>query len=194
VPKKIGIIVLAAGGSTRFGTPKQLYKYEGKSLIRRAASTALSCDAEPVIISLGSDHEAIEKEVAGLQVTIVFNPTWRSGMASSLTVALRHLTTFQNDIDAVMFMLCDQPQVTSEMLTNLIQTYESKGGPIVAAEYSSTLGVPALFDRSMFGELFDLTGDQGAKSVIKDHINEVHRVPMPDAAFDIDSLEDVEQK
>jgi len=190
--KKVGIVILAAGGSTRFGVPKQLLKYEGESLVRRAATTALNCSVGPVIICLGAEHEAVENELSGMPVTCLLNPDWRSGMSSSLKSALNYLMTAHADLDAVLFMLCDQPHISSEMLNNLIDAYGETNAPIIAAEYGDAVGVPALFDRRKFSELQDLTGDEGARSLIKKYAGKVHQVPMPEAAFDVDSMTDVE--
>lgn len=190
--KSIGIIILAAGGSTRFGSPKQLFKYQGESLIRRAAKAAISCGSGPVIVSTGA--ETIEPELSGLHVIPVFNDRWAAGMASSLTSGLQYLTSTRNEIDAVIFMLCDQPLIDGNKLDRLITAYETTHAPIVAAEYNGTLGAPALFDRSMFGELMRLTGDEGARSIIRKNVDRVARVPMPEAAFDIDSASDIDEK
>jgi molybdenum cofactor cytidylyltransferase len=192
--KKVGIVILAAGGSTRFGQPKQLFEYQGESLVRRAASTALNVYVGPVVVSVGAENEAIENELAGLDATCVFNPDWRSGMSSSLKSALTYLSTAYPDLDAVLFLLCDQPHVTSTKLNELIDTYQETDALIVAAEYSDIVGVPALFDRKMFSELQELSGDEGARSVIKKYAGQVHRVPMPEAAFDIDSMSDIENR
>ena len=190
--KTIGIIILAAGGSNRFGEPKQLFKLRGETLVHRAAKSAIDCNAGLVIVSVGANREAIEKELTGLDITSVFNVDWQTGMASSLTTALKYLTDDHHEIDAVLFMVCDQPRVTSKMLNEIIETYQSTKAPIVASEYSDTLGVPALFDSSMFDELLELKGDEGARSIIKRHGDRVHKVPMPEAAFDIDSVADIE--
>ena len=190
--KSVGIIILAAGSSTRFGAPKQIFKYQGESLVRRAALAALGCKAGPVIVSVGAEHDAVEKELGDLPITSIFNPRWQSGMSSSLVSALSYLITEHPQLDAVLFLLCDQPHVSSEMLTRLIETYETTKASIVAAEYSYTLGVPALFDRSLFSDLESLSGDEGARSVIKKYADQVRRVPMPEAAFDIDSMTDIE--
>ena len=192
--KLVGVIILAAGGSTRFGTPKQLFKYQGHSLVRRAAITALNCNAGPVVVSVGANREEVQVELSGLDVATVANTDWQQGMSTSLILALDFFTREFPSIDAVLFLLCDQPRVDAAKLIDLLEAYETTGEPIVASEYNNTLGVPALFDRSMFGELMRLTGDQGAKSVIKHHINRVRRVSMPEAAFDIDSLADVEPR
>lgn len=190
--RNTGIIILAAGGSTRFGRPKQIFKYQGETLVRRAAMTALEANAGPVIFSLGADHEAVERELSDLEVTSVFNAEWRSGMSSSLISAVKYLEQEHPNIDAVVFMLCDQPLISSTMLLKLIALYEETDAAIVASEYEDTLGVPALFDRSTFDELLKLSGDEGARSVIRKHNDRVQRVSMPEAGFDIDSLTDVE--
>ena len=190
--KPIGIVILAAGGSTRFGSPKQLFVYQGESLIRRAARTALDVSAGPVLISLGAEYESIKREIADLNVTTVLNPDWQKGISSSLTSALNYLIETYDEIEAVLFMLCDQPRIDAVKLAELINSYQATAAPIVASEYNGTLGVPALFDQSVFDELFQLAGDRGARSLIEKHVGRAMKVPMPEAGLDIDSLGDIE--
>jgi molybdenum cofactor cytidylyltransferase len=189
---EIGIIVLAAGGSLRLGKPKQLLKFEGKTLIRRSTESSLRCKAGPVMVVLGHEHEAVRKEVADLPIEIIVNSDWRSGMSSSVKCAVNKIHE-RPEVSAVIFTLCDQPRVDHQTLSRLIQTYKSKKAKIVASEYNGTIGVPALFDKSFFEELMSLTGDAGAKSLLRKYSNDIVTIPAPEAAFDIDSSSDYER-
>ena len=186
----IGIIILAAGGSTRFGRPKQLLEFEGRTLLRRAAETALSCQSGPVLVVLGNEYEKVRSEIVDMPVETVFNPDWQKGMGSSIGCAVSKVVQERPDISAVIFTLCDQPHVHHTALTRLVEAYLSKNAKIVASEYENTIGVPALFDASLFAELIDLTGDVGAKSIIERHSNNTVKILLPEAAFDIDSALD----
>ena len=190
--KHIGLILLAAGGSRRLGSPKQLVTdAQGRSLVRRAAEMALASACRPVVVVLGASADAVEAELAGLPVTITVNPEWQTGLASSLKAGLNALAKVQKP-DAVVVMLCDQPQVTSALLDSLLDAYASTGHGIIACEYGGTLGVPALFGSALFGALALLTGDEGARRVIKDYAGLVTRVPFPEGIFDIDTPRDAQ--
>lgn len=139
----IGVIILAAGGSTRLGSPKQLLRFDGQTLIRRAANAALESRCDRVVIVIGSRAEEVKRELKGLPVLIVENTEWQSGMSSSLRAGLSEVINY----DAVLIMLCDQPLVTADVLDNLIETHHKTGMPIVASDYGSSRGVPALFSK-----------------------------------------------
>ncbi|SMD45056.1 molybdenum cofactor cytidylyltransferase [Aquiflexum balticum DSM 16537] len=188
-PVKTGIIILAAGSSSRLGQPKQLLKYQGKTLIRRAIDTALECKSDASVLVIGANFELIKKEVQDTNVDIVINHVWETGMASGMQMGLNFL---DNKIapDQVILMLCDQPFVDSELLNNMIgkQTVTSKG--IIACHYNGTFGVPALFTSKYFPELIELRGSEGAKKVIYAHLDDMEKMDFPNAAIDIDTPED----
>ena len=191
---EIGIIVLAAGGSTRLGKPKQLLKYKGKSLLHRAVGAAVDCGCGKVTVVLGFEAEEIAKELGDLPVNIVLNDIWSDGISSSIKKGLASLLEMNPDLAAVVLMLSDQPYVTEKTIGSLVKGYKSSGKPIVAAEYDGVVGVPALFDRRMFAELTSLEGDAGARFVIRQHIGlKLATVPAPEASFDVDTLEDYER-
>jgi molybdenum cofactor cytidylyltransferase len=128
-------------------------------------------------------------ELAGLEVELVVNPRWQDGLSTSIDVALTLLEATAG-VDAVLFTTCDQPQVSPELLRELIGMYAARRAPIVACAYAGTVGVPALFDRSLFQELRALRGDAGAKRVIERHLAAVASVAFPDGALDIDTADD----
>ena len=179
----IGVIVLAAGGSTRLGSPKQLLRYGGQTLIRGAATAAVESNCDRVVIVIGSRAGEMKCELEDLPVSIVENPEWQSGMSSSIRAGLREVP----GNDAVLIMLCDQPFVTAAVLDNLIDTYHKTGMPIVASDYGAIRGVPALFSKELFGELRALTADEGARRIIARHPEVTATIEFADGAVDIDT-------
>ncbi|MBD2124818.1 nucleotidyltransferase family protein [Microcoleus sp. ZQ-A2] len=191
--RTVGLIILAAGASTRMGTPKQLLTYRGCSLIRHMAEVAIASVCQPIAIVLGANGERIKPEISQLPLQIVENQQWQEGMSSSIQVGLEALLAVNQHLDAVAIALCDQPFVSSQTLNQLVEAYHITGKPIIASEYAGTFGVPALFSRTLFAELMNLKNTEGAKKLIKRHIHEVFSIPFPDGTIDIDTPNDYEQ-
>lgn len=189
---KVGLLLLAAGGSRRLGEPKQLLVYEGETLLRRAARTALASLCHPAIVVVGAQAEKTRAEIADLPLTIVVNEAWPNGMASSIRAGMERLTAHE-DTHAVVVMLCDQPLVGAEVINKLVGAYRATNAPLVAAKYNDTHGAPALFDWRLYPALLALTGSQGAKNVVLAHSAHLTEVPAPAAAFDVDTLADYER-
>ena len=112
-------------------------------------------------------------------------------MSSSIRHGLRKLIELEPQLDAVLITLMDQPKVTARHLSHFVAAFIEEGSLIIAAEYSGTTGVPALFARPLFNELLQLEGDQGARSIIRKRSN-IPTIPLDEAAIDIDSLSDLE--
>lgn len=189
---QIGIVVLAAGASTRLGidaTPKQLLVYKGQTLIRRAAETALASVCSPVVVVLGANAVAVGAELE-LPLIVTRNHEWETGMASSLRAGLEAVLAADGDVDAVVVLLCDQPFVTTELIDTLIERRRETGKTIVATEYNDARGVPALFARELFPELRELSGHEGARQIIRKHPHDTVAVPFAGAAIDIDTRDD----
>jgi molybdenum cofactor cytidylyltransferase len=189
---KTGIILLAAGSSSRLGRAKQLIEFQGKTLIQKAIDEANKSQANCFVLVLGANAELIQTGFESSSAPFIINSDWQQGMSSSMQAGLRFLME-KEEIDQVLLMLCDQPFVDASLLNQLITAKETSGKGIVAAAYSNTLGVPALFDRRYFEELLQLTGSEGAKKVIFNHQAEVHVLDFPLGAVDLDTEEDVSQ-
>jgi CTP:molybdopterin cytidylyltransferase MocA len=186
----VGAVVLAAGSSSRMGRPKQTLRYRGESLLRRAALAALGSGCGPVVVVTGAHAEMSRRELAGLDVREVSNPLWETGMASSVRAGVEGLLDADADVAAAVFMLCDQPHVTAEVVSGLVAAHRATGSPVVASVYGEGFGVPALFGRALFAELARLEGAAGAKQIIKRHASEAHFLPFKGGEVDVDTPED----
>jgi molybdenum cofactor cytidylyltransferase len=189
----IGLVILAAGASTRMGTPKQLLFYQGCSFIRHITDVAIASVCQPIAVVLGANANRIKPEVSSLPVQIVENQQWQEGMSASIRVGLEALLAVNPNLEAVAIALCDQPFVSSQTLNQLVEVYHFTGQPIIASEYAETLGVPALFSRTLFSELMTLKSTEGAKTLIKKHNHQVFSISFPEGAIDIDTPNDYEQ-
>ena len=193
IEKKIGIIILAAGESSRLGEPKQLLIFQGKTLIRRAVETAIESKCFPVAVILGANFEKIEKEIEDLNCLIFRNENWRGGMSSSIKTGLEQMREIAPEIDGVVITLCDQPFVKSSDIKRLVETFLQTNKPIIASVYKKTVGVPALFSTEIFEDLKNLSEDKGARHLIAENIPNVEMIALENAVFDIDTSEDYER-
>lgn len=172
-------------------TPKQLLVYKGKTLIRRAAETALASVCEPVVVVLGANAVAVGAELE-LPVLVTRNLEWETGMGSSIRAGLEAVLAADAGVDSIVVLLCDQPFVTAELIDTLIERRRETDKTIVATEYSDARGVPALFARELFAELIGLSGHEGARQIIRKHADDTVAVPFAGAAIDIDTRDDYE--
>lgn len=179
----MNIIILAAGGSTRLGKPKQLLPWRGTTLLQHAVQVASGVVARPIVV-LG----AFKQDLEGAQV--VYNADWQEGIASSIRLGLQ--TAMQQGAKQALFMVCDQPFVSVHLLEELLTAQQKTGKPIVACAYSGTVGIPALFDSQYFPQLLDLKGDMGAKKIIHQYSEHTWPVPFPMGGIDVDTAEEYE--
>jgi len=191
--QNIGAVILAAGESSRFGQPKQLLPFRGKTLVRTIIDAACEAGCAPVVVIIGSNSETIHAELAHANVLEVRNTNWRSGIGSSIRSGVRALTGHAPDVQAILLLVCDQPAVNAPFIERLIATHQASKKDVVASSYGDTVGVPALFNRSLFKELLSLGDDSGAKSIILRNAERVERLPFPEGAVDVDTWQDWER-
>jgi CTP:molybdopterin cytidylyltransferase MocA len=189
-PQRVAAVVLAAGASTRLGVPKQLMEFRGEPLVRRAAKAASEAGASPVIVVLGADAESIAQALGGLALTVtITHEHWRDGLASSLAAGIREAQRLDAHCEGALLTTADQPLVDGAALRRLLDAFR-EGSRLVAAEYSGTIGVPAVIAREHFDALLALEGDAGAGRWLRREGAAVRRIPLLEAAVDIDTAED----
>ncbi len=186
---EIGLIILAAGASVRLGTPKQLLKFRGETLLRRIARESLASVCRPIVDVFGHDADKFNDELKDLDVQTIENADWKSGMGGSIKTGLKKLLEMKNSCAGAVITVCDQPFVTAATINDLVKIHQKKETLIVASEYEKTLGVPALFDRKIFVNLQNMENG-GAKQIINQFSAETISFPFPDGAFDVDTPDD----
>lgn len=187
--KTTGAIILAAGNSSRLGSPKQLLVWQGETLIRRTVRIALAADIKHICVVTGAQQAAIQDELAGLSVEILPNPAWKQGMGSSLQLGLQNKDILA--CDHILMLVCDQPFLSTAYLNRLIDTMSDHAFRAVVSAYADTLGVPAIFATSFLANQSIINPRQGAKQFFK-HIPpaKLGSLSFPKGEIDIDTQED----
>jgi len=173
------------------GKLKQLLPYGRRTFVAHSVQQAIDAGFAPVIVVVGAEAGAVQAAVAAQPVEIAQNDRWRLGMGSSVAAGVRQLQEVTAHSAAVALLLADQPLVKADHLKEMRRLLYTNRAPIVAAEYNGTLGVPALFRRELFATLAALPPDAGARYVLRDSGFAVTPFPLPEAAMDIDTPEDL---
>ena len=178
--------MLAAGGSERLGQPKQLLRRRGNTLLFNTLTLACRLTPGRVTVVLGAHHQRLRRMLnwPGRSANSVYNRHWRGGMAGSLLLGLAALP---READAALILLCDQAFISAADLRRLVRAWRGRPQRPAAARYSNRLGVPAIIPARYWGELSTLVGDRGAGAWLNARAHVVTRIPMPNAAFDVDT-------
>ena len=187
---QIAAVLLAAGGSQRLGSPKQLASFRGKTLVASAASAAVESVCDPIIAVVGSRATLVSQALSALAVTVTYNPRWHEGVGSSIGFGIRAVRR-RCDPQGVAILLADQPFLSSKVIDRVVAVFGSSGGMPAACGYGDTSGPPAVFPRECFEELAQLSGDRGAKVVLRRYGARVSVVPFEQGRIDIDTREDL---
>ncbi len=190
MPADLWSLVLAAGASRRLGTAKQLLRIRGRRLLSRTIDAAEAVTPNRVVVVVGADalriRLLIRRHHPGTHS--VDNSHWAEGMAGSLQAGLAVLPARAT---AALLLLSDQPAVGEATLRRLIRAWWSRPGKAAAAAYGSVVGVPAILPRTLWREARRLSGDTGARKLLRVG-QTVATVDMPEAAWDIDTPEDLQ--
>ncbi len=157
-------------------------------MLHATVTRAVEVAGNAVIVVLGASAAELAPLLSHSPASIVINRDWREGLGSSIRAGVARLPAA---CSGVMLLLADQAAVTAEDLRRLVGAWRRQTEYVAAAVYGSTVGVPAIFPRSVFGDLMQIRGDQGARALIHRNPDRLVRVPMESAALDIDTPEDL---
>ena len=187
---KKAILILAAGASSRFGSPKQLARIRSKTLIQRAYDSATQLFPDDTFVVLGAHRNTILEELTAAnsipQSRILYNRNWALGIGESINFGIQVL---ESQYDEIMIILADQVQITPRDIQTLVDSCVEDA--IICADYNGGRGVPAIFPRRYFEHLTGLSGDTGAKALLQREDIKIIAVPMPNAAIDVDYPDDL---
>ncbi|MBV9173020.1 MAG: nucleotidyltransferase family protein [Chloroflexi bacterium] len=171
------------------GQPKQLLKFRGTSLLRRAIDTALAVPTEQVIVVLGHAADALLPEVGATSATVVINGQWTEGVSTSLRGGLAAVSP---EARGVFIYPADMPMVTPQALRELAHRQQVSGRPAAMSESRGVRGVPVFITRSLFPSLMIQEGDIGGAQYLRAHPESVEAVHFEDADImrDVDRPED----
>ena len=185
----VRVAILAAGQASRFGSNKLMQPWRGRSLLSHVLDAAKQACPNPVLVVTGSDAEAINPICAEFAAETVFNPDYANGIGTSIATAAR---VCEGNADAMLLMLGDQPLVTGAHLRDLVDHWQGDRQRICASGFANTLGPPVLFGSAYFAQLARLTGDGGARELIRNS-DRVVAVDFEPAAIDVDLLADMSE-
>jgi molybdenum cofactor cytidylyltransferase len=176
-------LVLAAGGSTRMGRPKQLAELDGRPLLAHVLAAVDAAPVDRVLVALGGAADAVLERVDLGRAEPLVVDGWAAGMGHVLASTLAQAG---DGWEAVVVLLGDQPLVPGGAVARVVEAWRAGAGPVVTATYGGRPGHPRLFDRRLLPDLLRLTGDTGARDLLATHPDRVHRVEVGDLGSDTD--------
>jgi len=188
-PENIAAVILAAGGSSRLGKPKQLVPFADKTLLQHMLDTVSQFSFGSKLLVLGANSSQIKTATSTQGFEVIHNTEWSRGIGTSISLATRQVIKISS-IQHLIFFLSDQPFVDTRLIEKLINSHKNE---ITACLYQDEVGVPAVFARSYFTELSELAEDSGAKKIIKKHLAQTSIVDFEMGHWDIDTKEDIEK-
>lgn len=186
----IGIVLLAAGSSSRMGQSKQLLQIGNEPLLVKSINAALHSNVSRIVVVLGDQEQKHRATINHLPTEILVNKAWNLGMGSSIKCGLNFLLKGSQSLNGVIILVCDQPLLTSAHINNLIEKHLKTRKPIVASHYADTNGVPVFFEKKYFDQLRSLDDADGAKKIIQKNNGDVANIAFPEGEIDLDTMED----
>lgn len=190
MPGKKGIVILAAGSSSRLGEPKQLLTYRDKNLLNHTIAEAKKAGDGMVVVILGGNFHLIAGNTVHAGVKVIYNPGWEEGISSSIRMGFKEMLKTEPDLEEIILTVCDQPFIAAGQFQALRAEAKISGKDIVASTYSGTTGTPLLVSQIHFPALMKLSGNQGVKTLLLEHGSKLSTVPFEKGEIDIDTPED----
>ena len=162
ISKKVAGVILAAGGSSRFGEIKQLLPWKNKNIINTVVETAALAGLDPILVVLGANAGLIQASLDNETIQVVTNPDWDKGQSTSLKAGV---TAIRQTVDGVLFLLCDQPHLTVN-LVNAVVEEGLRSGKVVTPIIDDRRANPVYFPASCFPLFDSLEGDAGGRQII----------------------------
>jgi molybdenum cofactor cytidylyltransferase len=188
-------VILAAGASTRMGSPKALLTTpNGRSFVAAIVRALVAAEVRDIVVVTGADHDsvvqAVERDDPPIQPRFARNADPARGQLSSLWVGMD--AAVQDDTAALLVTLVDVPLIDPATVTRVIEEWQRTRAPVVRPAIGDRHGHPVIFDRRVFGELRAAPLAAGAKTVVRGHAHEVVDVPVTDEGclVDVDTPRD----
>jgi len=187
---KTAILIMAAGAATRMKTPKQLLPWGTNTLVEKVITEAQNSLADSVYLVLGANAALIKKQIVENDLNFLENPHWNLGLGNSIAFGVREVLKKEVDLTSILIMLADQPLINSDYLNKLTKASGHYKKGIIASLYGEKMGVPALFSKDYFPALSQLTGEHGAKYILKNNTKDIYSLECKNLITDIDTPED----
>jgi molybdenum cofactor cytidylyltransferase len=185
-----GAIVLAAGNASRYGALKQVIAIDGEPMARHIAKNALAAGLHPVVVVVGAQRDQVIDCLHHLDIQLVENTEWATGMGSSLSTGVKALMAQPTRPQSLMVLLADQPAIRVDELKRMLAAHAISPERILTCRHAEHLSPPCIFPLSYAGELGVLEGTSGARDVLKRHAAFVDSFDLPSAFCDIDTPDD----
>lgn len=193
IASQTGVIILAAGNSSRLGQPKQLVEFKGKTLIQNTLDSVSGLAFASIMLVLGANAKEILNSTDCSEAEVVRNTDWKIGMSTSLNKGLELLEKKHPELNYVLIVLSDQPYISENLIHRLLGEQAKTKASITASKYGDVLGVPVIFEQSHFENLKALKGDQGARKLIANTDQKIAFVSFEQGIIDVDTPEDLER-
>jgi molybdenum cofactor cytidylyltransferase len=178
-----GAILLAAGGSSRLGRPKQLEVIGAQALVVRQAQLLLALNPACVVVVTGAAGQEVRRALHGLPVEFVHHADWSQGMGRSIA---RGIEAMPERVRGALLLLCDQWRIEQADLEKLLKAWQLAPQKAIVSTWDGISGPPVIFPRALFQRLLRLQGDAGARPLLRRYTGGLEKVPMANAAFDLD--------
>jgi molybdenum cofactor cytidylyltransferase len=190
IKRRVGAIVLAAGASRRMGKPKLLLPWGPSTIIRSVCERVVASGLHEVVVIAGEQMEAIQQQLSDLPVQIVYNPDHAEGeMLSSLKLGLQSIW---HSSSACMVVLGDQPEISQDTFSLVVNAYGKGLGRIIVPTYKEQRGHPVLIDSAFWPSIIDLPPGGLPRDMLSTHEQYIYRLEVDTESVlsDIDTPND----